>query len=557
MTAVLSNESFLMLLAINMVAAVGMNLVYVTGQLNLGQAGFLAVGAYTLAVLDAGYGWPLPLSLAAGALAAAVVAFPVALGANRVRGIYLIMGTLAVGEVVRVAISNVEAVGGLQGFSGQSPISLTAVVATLAVVLALAALVMASPLGLRMRSIFDDEDAAASAGVATRRIKILAVVISAATVAVAGGLLAKFFLFIAPRNFGVIVSFQIALFTLIGGVHSLLGALAGAFFVTYLLEFLRISQDVSWMPSSLAFLTGWRIVVYGVLVMVIMAALPDGLVSRRLALRLTAPWRWLLRGRSRAADRGGPRVLQAPPDPSVVELEGISHRFGGLVALQEVSFGVREGEILALIGANGAGKTTLIDVVAGRHRCQAGSMRLRGEDLAGLRPERRVRAGVSRTFQSVRMLGHLTVDECLRLGRLAAGGRAAASVEELLDLIGLADRRDALPGALSLADQRRLEIGRAFASAPRVIFLDEPSVGMNEEERAELGELVQALRDRGSSVVLVDHNLDLALGMADRVVVLDFGRVLAVGSPDEVFEDPRVREAYLGSAEVVPGKVVS
>ncbi|MGH9168453.1 MAG: hypothetical protein ACRD02_11580, partial [Acidimicrobiia bacterium] len=128
---------------------------------------------------------------------------------------------------------------------------------------------------------------------------------------------------------------------------------------------------------------------------------------------------------------------------------------------------------------------------------------------------------------------------------------------ELLDLIGLADRRDALPGALSLADQRRLEIGRAFASAPQVIFLDEPSVGMNEEERAELGELVQALRDRGSSVVLVDHNLDLALGMADRVVVLDFGRVLAVGSPDEVFEDPRVREAYLGSAEVVPGKVVS
>ncbi len=223
---VLANESFLMLLAIYMVAAVGMNLVYVTGQLNLGQAGFLAVGAYTLAVVDATWSWPLPLSLLAGAVAAGIVAFPIAVGANRVRGIYLIMGTLAVGEVIRVSISNIDALGGLQGYSGhrprcRSPPSWS----TLAVVVASATLLMGSPIGLTMRSIFDDEDAAAAAGVATRRVKIASVVLSAAVVGVAGGLLAKFLTFIAPDDFDILVSFEIALYTLIGGTHSVLGAL--------------------------------------------------------------------------------------------------------------------------------------------------------------------------------------------------------------------------------------------------------------------------------------------------------------------------------------------
>jgi len=552
-SGIFSNESFLILLAINMIAAVGMNLVYVTGQLNLGQAGFLAVGAYTTAVLDAGWDLPLPASLAAGAVAASLVALPVALGANRVRGIYLIMGTLAVGEVVRVAIGNVEAVGGLQGFSGHRPVTLAGVLATLAVVLVIANLVMAGPLGLRMRSIFDDEDAAASTGVATRRVKVVSVVISAAAVAVAGGLLAKFYLFIAPRNFGILVSFQIALYSLIGGVHSLLGAVVGAFFVTFLLELLRGIQDIDWVPSSLHFLSSWRLVVYGLLVMWLMAVLPEGLIGRRFVLALQSPLR-RLRRRSVISDVDSRREpIASVPGSPVLEVEGVSHRFGGLVALDDVSFSVGAGEIVALIGANGAGKTTLIDVVGGRHACQQGSIRLRGVEVAGWRPERRAVAGIARTFQSVRMFAHLTAEEALRLGGLATAGRPGAGVSAILELVGLADRPDSLPGTLSLAEQRRLEIGRAFACAPHVVFLDEPSVGMNDEERRELSHLVRSLREGGASVVLVDHNLDLALAVADRVVVLDFGRVLTVATPQEVFDDPKVREAYLGSREAVPG----
>jgi branched-chain amino acid transport system permease protein len=539
-----------------MVAAVGMNLVYVTGQLNLGQAGFLAVGAYSVAVVDATWSWPLPLSLLVGALAAGIVAFPIAVGANRVRGIYLIMGTLAAGEVIRVSISTIDALGGLQGYSRHSGVSVVGVVATLAVVVALATLLMASPFGLTMRSIFDDEDAAAAAGVATRRVKIASVVLSAAVVGVAGGLYAKFLRFIAPdESFGILVSFEIALYSLVGGTHSVLGALAGAFAVTYLLAFLESIDDVSWVPAAFHFLAGWRFVVYGVLVMLLMAVLPEGLVTRRMVLRLTAPARAvvrriMLRNEARLADDV---VVTAPAEGTLLEIDGVSHRFGGVHALDEVTFSVHAGEALALVGANGAGKSTLIDVVAGRHRCQRGSIRLGGEELTGLRPEARVRAGVARTFQSVRMFGHLTVEEVVRLGRRAARRRPPPGVDELLALVALDRKRESLPASLTLAEQRKLEVVRAVAASPAVVLLDEPSVGMNVEERAELSELILRIRDRGTTVVVVDHNLDLVLGVADRVVVLDFGRVLAVGDTDTIFDDPRVREAYLGAIVAPPG----
>jgi branched-chain amino acid transport system permease protein len=350
------------------------------------------------------------------------------------------------------------------------------------------------------------------------------------------------------------VSFHIALYTLIGGVHSIAGAFAGGFGITYFLEVLRKVGDIGWVPTSLHFLSPWRFVVYGVVVMVVMALLPEGLVSRRTALRVLHPVRRLAR---RARERG-PTALEAPKvqgagDKVVLSLGGVTHRFGGVVALDDVAFEVHRGEILALIGANGAGKTTLINVVGGRHRIQHGTIRLDGIDVTTLRPERRTVAGIGRTFQTVRMFGHLTVEEALRLGRLAAGGRPTRTVAQLLELVGLADKADHLPGSLTLAEQRRLEIGRALASAPHVVFLDEPSVGMNEAERAELATLVRSIGEGGTTVVVVDHNLDLALGVADRVVVLDFGQVLTISDPDEVFDDPRVREAYLGSSDAAPG----
>ena len=545
-------EAVLVLFGIYAVAAVGMNLVYITGQLNLGQAGFLAVGAYTASIVDVELGWPLPLSLLAGAGAAALVALPVALGSTRLHGVYLIMGTLAVGEVVRVTIANVEVVGGVQGYSGMGGVTKADVFATLAAILVVAAALMASPKGLQMRSLFDDEDAAAAAGVATRRIKILAVMVSAGVVGIAGGLLAKWFLFIAPRNFGVEISFQIALFTLIGGVHSLLGALVGAATITLLIEGIKALEDVPGLGANLAALEQWRVVILGGLVMVLMWRLPEGIVGRPLALLLTRPFR-ALRARLRRADAGPPEAERPMTGEVVLQVEDVSHRFGGVRALRGVSMKVRAGEIVALIGANGAGKTTLVDVVAGRYRCQEGAIRLLGRDVTAQAADRRARHGICRTFQAVRVFAHLTVEETLRLGRWAGRGRSGPSVASLVNELGFEQKRDALPRNLTLREQRLVEIGRAMAAAPHVVFLDEPSAGMNESERAELAEVIRSIQAQGTSVVLVDHNLDLAFGVADRTVLLDFGEVLAEGPPDEMARDPRFREAYLGSADAGTG----
>ena len=607
MIDMLNNDSFQILLAINVIAAIGMNLVYVTGQLNVGQAAFFAVGAYTTAVLDAEWGWSLWQALPAAALMAAAVATPIAIGANRVRGAYLIMGTMAAGEVVRVAISNIESLGGLQGYSGQRPIEVTAAYVTLLAVLVVAVAIMASPTGLRMRSIFDDEDAAAAAGVHTRRVKIAAVVMSAAIVGVAGGVMSKFLLFIAPRNFGITVSFNIALYTLLGGTHSLLGALVGAFAITYGLDVLRNVEDIGWIPGVFGWADTWRIVIYGLAVVAIMIRRPEGLISRRLGLWLTQPFSGLGEGwrswattwrtaRSRASTPGPADPESSAPGPAdpgpaesgagggsagnagtgqtagrppraggsprasgsfagpagatsavpALSVRGVSHRFGGLVALNDVDLEVAPGELIALIGANGAGKSTLINVIAGHYRCQQGAIELGGRSLVGLPAASRTRLGLARTFQQTRPFAHLTTAETLQLGSFASAGRDAPTTGELLETFQLADKKSQLPASLTLSQQRRIDIARAFASRPSVLFLDEPSVGFNAQERTELAALLRKLRASGTAIVLVDHNLDLALGVADRAVVLDFGSVIAAAEPREILNNQAVRAAYLG-----------
>jgi len=545
------SEASFVLLVINVVAAVGMHLVYVTGQLNLGQAGFLAIGAYVTAVTDARLDWPLPLSLLAGAAAAAVVALPVAFGAARLRGVYLIMGTLAVGEIVRVTIGNLESVGDVQGFSGQSGIDPISVYVVAVLILAGALALMTSATGLRMRSVFDDADAASAAGVATRSVRVLAVVMSAAVVGVAGGLVAEWSLFISPRGFGVEQSFEIALYSLVGGVHSLIGALVGAAGITWLLDGLKDIGDLPFIGESVEGLAPWRLVIYGAVVLLLMVARPEGLITRRLALTATRPLR---RGRRRwlaRADRVQPVPATAAHPASgdaavVLEVDAVGHAFGGVQALSGVSMTIRAGESIALIGANGAGKSTLVNVVAGLYPAQQGRVRLNGVEITGLPAHRRTRAGVARTFQSVRVFAHLTVEETIRLGHWAGRGRERESVERLLESLGLLGRRDALPSELTLAEQRRLEIGRAIAAAPAVVLLDEPSAGMNDQEREELAELIRSVPRRGTAVVLVDHNLDFAFDIGERVVVLDFGAVIATGSPAAVMANPRVRDAYLG-----------
>jgi ABC-type branched-subunit amino acid transport system ATPase component len=247
---------------------------------------------------------------------------------------------------------------------------------------------------------------------------------------------------------------------------------------------------------------------------------------------------------------------------ALLQLDGVSRRFGGVRAVDAVDLAVAQGEILGLIGPNGSGKSTIVNLVCGLFPLSGGRIRFEGRDLAAQAPHRRVAAGIARTFQSIRLFGQLTVWQNLwiaqgppatrSVARFAArwlGGhrRAREAIGEALEFSGLAGKRDQLAGNLSFGEQRRLELARALAARPKLLLLDEPAAGMNATEIAELDERIRRVRDRGITVVLIEHHMELVMSVTDRIAVLNFGRKIAEGNPGEIQAHREVREAYLGA----------
>jgi branched-chain amino acid transport system ATP-binding protein len=245
----------------------------------------------------------------------------------------------------------------------------------------------------------------------------------------------------------------------------------------------------------------------------------------------------------------------------MLELKNLSRHFGGVKAVDGIDLGVKRGEILGLIGPNGSGKSTTVNLIAGLYAPTSGTIAFQGNDIARLAPHERCALGIARTFQNIRLFSQLTVWQNVWAAQvvrdtgwagfkrrwLSGANAARDEAERLLEFSGLADKRDALAGQLAFGQQRRLELARAAASGASLLLLDEPAAGMNAEEIDELDERIRALRDQGRTILLIEHHMELVMNVCDRVAVLNFGRKIAEGTPEQVQNDAQVRTAYLGS----------
>jgi branched-chain amino acid transport system permease protein len=411
--------------------------------------------------------------------------------------------------------------------------------------LAIAYAITKARLGVGLFAIHDDEDAAEVMGVPTYRYKLLAFGVSCALAGVAGGIHALFISYVtANGTFNITVPLTVVLMSVLGGARHWAGAAIGAVAITVLL-YASTAADQA--------LAGKAVV--GAILVAAVLFMPDGILgwfaARRAGARTTAGTPEAHAGVTppRAVTT---RAASGAPTPMLVA-RAVRKSFGAVRAVDGVDLDVREGEILGVLGPNGSGKSTLINVVSGHYRADAGSIVFAGRELAGLPAHRIARAGIARTYQIPRPFAHLTVRENVALTAMFGGEwldppDARREASEWLEFTGLSARADALPGDLNLHQTKFLELARALASRPRLVLLDEVLSGLTPGEIDEAVLLIRRIRARGTTIVLVEHVMRVVTALADRVMVLDQGRVLAEGAVAEVMSRREVAIAYLGTA---------
>ena len=534
------------------------------GQLSLAQFALAGIGALVAGRLVDGAGLGFLPAFMCGVLAAAAVGVAVGLPALRTRGVTLAIVTLGLGTIISsVVFSNPDYTGGpITGTTLDPPQLVGFDVSYVAhperyglmclAVLSLAALaawnLRRSPVGRQVLAVRANERAAASLGVPTAQRKLLVFCVSSA-MAGAGGVLLAF------RNtrldldaFSFAASNEIVLLTVLGGVGFLAGGAVGGAVVS--------GGVVQTLLGEVTDVSEHSLLVSAIVVLVVLMAFPDGVAAavQRLGRRrraTAAPMPAIASGPGRAA-----------PAPLALEVRGLRVRFGGVVAVDGVDLDVRPGEVLGLIGPNGAGKSTIIDAISGQLARYEGAVRLGDRVLDGLRARERADAGLGRSFQSLELFEDLTVLENIRVAADRVSGADVmrslvaprrppldpatwAVVEEL----GLTDRIATTCADLPYAQRRLTAVARAVARGPSVLCLDEPAAGLDTEDRRHLVTVIRGLAERGMGVLLVEHDVDLVMRTCDAIVVLEGGRVIARGAPEDVRHDPAVVAAYLGSAE--------
>ncbi len=545
------------------------------GQVSLGQAAFYGIGAYISAITTLRLGLPPVLGVMLAVTGAAFIAYLIGAPIFFLRGHFLVLGTLGLNIVVDVVIRNVQGLtGGPTGLTGIPPLSVGRTIIAgdrayyyLIWTLVLVALwlgrnLIHSRIGRALAAIRASEVAAATLGINPAFYKARMLALSAAFAGLAGALYVHYLGFVSPSPFAFNFSIDLLVMSVLGGIAYLPGAVLGTAVLTVLREVLRTI-----MPRLLG--TGasaeYEIVVFGLLLALVVVLAPGGIwhwlaaVLRLDAGESPAPLPKPLSRERRGVGEGGSGA-------TLLRVEKLQKRFGGILAVRGLSFEVKQGEIYAIIGPNGAGKTTAFNLISGVLRPTSGEIVLKDRIITHLHPYDIAGLGVARTFQTPQVFSDFTVlhnvmmglHRSLHTGFLGAmfglgrreDARAASEAAGYLERVGMLDRAMDRAGALPFGAQRLLELSRALATQPTLLLLDEPASGLSTTERRELVRLIRQIRESGVTVLLVEHDVSLVMGLADRVLVLNYGEQIAEGTPALVRADPRVIGAYLGDDEV-------
>jgi branched-chain amino acid transport system permease protein len=520
-----------------------------TNYISLASAAFFGIGAYTTAVLTDHLAWPLVL--VAAAAIGFVVALIVGLSTLRLSGIYFVIFSFGLSELIRQVVTwyevNIHGSVGRYIFADTTSegIYWRLLVLTIAVFAAGWA-IRHSRLGLAVRVIGQDETVARHVGIDTTRAKLALFAVSATFMTLTGAIMAPRWTYIDPAiAFSPMISFEVVIMALFGGAGALFGPALGAVPLVLLFEVL-----IATFPNYFS-------IVLGCVFVLIVYALPQGVIGL-LQARVPAFRRAALQiAMSSVADKITRVVWPRPVtrtganDAPVLQVDTVRKAFGGLQAVDGLSFVLRRGEILGLIGPNGSGKTTALNLISGAIALDSGEIRLDGKLISLMPPHRIAQRGVARTFQLVRVLPGSSCLENVIAGLAFHAPplwaeKADAEACALLARVGLSDKADMPAGQLTYIDQKRLELARALALSPDVLLLDEWLAGLNPSELQVGIALVKTLRDEGLTIIVVEHVMDAIRSLCNRCVVMNAGRKIAEGPPADVLADREVIRAYLG-----------
>ncbi|NBY69199.1 MAG: ATP-binding cassette domain-containing protein [Betaproteobacteria bacterium] len=553
---------------IGLYALVCLGLVLLTGVGGLtsfGQAAFVGVGAYTTAWLTLNTGMSPWLTVFVGLGLTAVSAIVVGAITLRMSGHYLPLATIAWGLSLYYLMGNLDALGKYDGLLGLKSLSIGGVdigqgrlffVLTWAILItgaiALLNLLDSRP-GRAIRSLKGGSQMAEAMGISTFRYKVTVFLIAALFASVAGWLLAHFQRTVNPSAFGLKMGIEYLFMAVIGGVGYVWGAIVGAALIKLLDDYLQVA-----LPALIGTSGSYEVIVFGVAMVLVLQYLPEGIWSL-VARKFPRP--------ARKMDWQDAAPLSARTKPVMGELvlkvDKIRKQFGGLVAVNDISFDIHAGKIIGLIGPNGAGKSTTFNLITGVLSKSSGQVTYRGQDITSLPTRDISRQGMARTFQHVKMIPDMTVLENVALGAYTRGKSGVISsmlgtnhteeqgfmkeAQHQLERIGMGNYLNEQAGNLAMGPQRLMEIARALCCDPALLLLDEPAAGLRHKEKQDLIKVLRQLQTEGMSILLVEHDMDLVMEVCDHLVVMEFGTLLTQGTPAEIQASPAVRAAYLGT----------